>query len=130
MLLQRTTAKEQQRRLIAAVLPSEALHEYGGVVVENHVNIVRPVASALRGCAGLLTPQILSSILNSRVADRIFRCMSGSVAVSAYEIEALPVPDPDAMRSLGDLVRRSATSQEIDQFLLDAYHDRLEQLAS
>ena len=43
VLLQRTTAKEQSRRLIAAVLPSALIAEYGAVVVENHLNMIRPV---------------------------------------------------------------------------------------
>ena len=37
ILLQRTTAKEQCRRLIAAELPASFIEEHGAVVVENHL---------------------------------------------------------------------------------------------
>ena len=37
VLLQRTTAKEQPRRLIAAELPAAFIEEHGAVVVENHL---------------------------------------------------------------------------------------------
>ena len=38
VLLQRTTAKEQRRRLIAAELPASFISEHRAVVVENHLN--------------------------------------------------------------------------------------------
>ena len=40
VLVQRTTAKEQRRRLIAAVIPNSFVLEYPGFVVENHLNMV------------------------------------------------------------------------------------------
>ena len=47
-LVQRTTAKEQNRRLIAAELPASFIKKHGAVVVENHVNMVRPANDANR----------------------------------------------------------------------------------
>jgi len=46
------------------------------------------------------------------VADRAFRCVSGSVAVSAYELEALPAPG--ALGGLARLVRARASRQRIE----------------
>jgi adenine-specific DNA-methyltransferase len=43
VLVQRTTAKEQSRRVIAAVLPVRVLRDHGGVVIENHLNMIRPL---------------------------------------------------------------------------------------
>ena len=43
VLLQRTTAKEQCRRLIAAELPAAFIEEHGAVVVENHLNMIKPL---------------------------------------------------------------------------------------
>jgi len=40
VLLQRTTAKEQERRLSSAVIPQAFIDQHGGVVVENHLNII------------------------------------------------------------------------------------------
>ena len=116
VLVQRTTAKEQRRRLIATVLPASLLREHGGAVVENHLNMVRP-----RRRRPLVTPAAVAAFLNSAVADRIFRCLSGSVAVSAFELEALPVPEPGRLKDLEVAVRRHASREEIDQICLSLY---------
>ena len=92
VLLQRTTAKEQSRRLIAAELPIDFLDEHGAVVIENHLNMIRPINGTPSIPAALL-----SALLNNSIVDRAFRCISGSVAVSAYEIENLPLPDPEVL---------------------------------
>lgn len=86
IVLQRTTSIEQHKRLICAVLPQSFVDEHGGAVVENHLNMLRP--STDKG----LTPEFMAFILNSRAVDLAFRCISGSVAVSAYELEHLPFP--------------------------------------
>jgi adenine-specific DNA-methyltransferase len=49
-----------------------------------------------------------------RAADHAFRCVSGSVAVSAYELEALPLPPPDETIELHKLVQLKADRQRID----------------
>jgi adenine-specific DNA-methyltransferase len=108
VLLQRTTAKEQPRRLIAAELPSQFVKKHGGVVVENHLNMVRPNPLAK------VSTGVVSAILNSQVVDQVFRCLSGSVAVSAFELEALPLPSPDLLGSLAELVACKANSKAID----------------
>ncbi len=109
VLLQRTTAKEQARRLIAAPLPDEFLARHGAVVVENHLNMLRPIADAPAVRAG-----VLAAFLNSAAADRAFRCVSGSVAVSAYELESLPLPSPEELDGLRSLVRNRATRARIE----------------
>lgn len=109
VLLQRTTAKEQARRLIAAALPPEFVAKHGGVVVENHLNMVRPITDAPPVLA-----DVLAAFLNSAAADRAFRCVSGSVAVSAYELEALPLPSPEELDELRRLVDRGAGRDRIE----------------
>ena len=37
--------------------------------------------------------QLLTRLLNTATLDRIYRCLTGSVAVSAYELSFLPLPD-------------------------------------
>jgi Eco57I restriction endonuclease. len=87
VLVQRTTAPEQRRRLVVAELTSAELEANGGrVVVENHVNVLRPRASAV------LSQRVLTQVLKTTTVDRVMRCLCGSVAVSAYELEALPLP--------------------------------------
>lgn len=109
VLLQRTTAKEQSRRLIAAALPVDFLEKHGGVVVENHINMIRPITEAPQ-----ISAEVLSAFINSTAADRAFRCVSGSVAVSAYEIESLPLPAPEDLKDLTELVECSADREAIE----------------
>jgi adenine-specific DNA-methyltransferase len=97
VLLQRTTAKEQPSRLIAAELPAQFLEQHGAVVIENHLNMIRPINGT-----PVVSAAILTKLLNNSIVDRAFRCISGSVAVSAYELENLPLPAPeDLMQLLG-----------------------------
>lgn len=109
VLLQRTTAKEQSRRLIAAALPASFIKTHRAVVVENHLNMVRPLNSRPP-----VSALVLSAVLNSAAADRAFRCLNGSVAVSAYELEALPLPDPEDLTDLAALCRRKASRARVE----------------
>jgi adenine-specific DNA-methyltransferase len=109
VLLQRTTAKEQSRRLIAAALPAEFLEKHGGVVIENHINMIRPTTEAPQ-----VSAEVLGAFINSAAADRAFRCVSGSVAVSAYELESLPLPGPQDLVELTRLVDAGADRESIE----------------
>ncbi len=94
VLVQRTTAPEQERRVVCVELTRADLDAWGGaVVVENHVNVLRP----RDGEAPLITQPTLSAVLSTRCVDRLVRCLSGSVALSAYELEALPLPDAETL---------------------------------
>lgn len=103
VLVQRTTAVEQRRRIVAALLTADDLAAWGGrVVVENHVNVLTSDDSGT-GDSGTddsgtgLTSRLLAALLRSRALDRLYRCLSGSVAVSAYELAALPLPGPEVL---------------------------------
>jgi len=109
ILLQRTTAKEQSRRLIAAELPRGFVAEHGAVVIENHLNMIRPTS----GAPAILS-KVLTAFLNSEIVDKAFRCLSGSVAVSAYELEALPLPPPEALAELAKLLKNGASREAIE----------------
>ncbi len=95
VLVQRTTAPEQPRRLVAALLDPPTIAQWGGeLVIENHVNVMR--------CSdpeSPLSPGLLTNLVRTPTFDRLFRCLSGTVAVSAYELEALPLPPPDTLRA-------------------------------
>jgi adenine-specific DNA-methyltransferase len=109
VLVHRTTAKEQRRRLIAAELPQSFIDQNGGVVVENHLNMVRPSSTPT------VSPATVAAVLNSETIDRLFRCINGSVAVSAFELEALPLPSPSAMKALDWQIACGASREAIDQ---------------
>ena len=109
VLLQRTTAKEQSRRLIAAELPAAFIEAHGAVVVENHLNMIKPLDGAPR-----VASAALAVLLNSDVVDQVFRCINGSVAVSAYELEALPLPPPDDVKEIERLMKRRASREMLE----------------
>lgn len=115
ILLQRTTAKEQTRRLIAAILPQTFLEKWGGAVVENHVNIIRPVSKSPK-----LPISVVAALLNSDVLDQAFRCLNGSVAVSAYELNALPLPAPSRLLQMQHLdVREKGKKNDLSDQLTE-----------
>ncbi|MCB1132534.1 MAG: N-6 DNA methylase [Verrucomicrobiae bacterium] len=116
VLVQRTTAKEQNRRLVAAVLPASFVRKSRGVVVENHLNMVLPEAS--NASAGL---GAVAAVLNSGIADRLFRCLSGSVAVSAFELGSLPMPDPHEMAEIDKVISHGGGQPEIERILCKCY---------
>jgi adenine-specific DNA-methyltransferase len=107
-LLQRTTAKEQPRRLIAAELPPKFVEQHHGVVVENHLNMIRA------NTIPKVPAAVVAAVLNSQIVDQVFRCMSGSVAVSAFELEAVPLPSPEKLVKLKRLVRERTSREAIE----------------
>ena len=98
VLLRRFTAKEEDRRLVAApFFARDWPHEHVGL--ENHLNYVyhrrRELDdSEVRG---------LVALFNSRLFDTYFRTVSGNTQVNAAEILSLPFPDMDRVASLGRL---------------------------
>lgn len=115
VLVQRTTAKEQQRRLIAAELSQAFIETHGGVIVENHLNMVRAIGTPK------VSPAAVAAILNSDIIDQVFRCISGSVAVSAFELEAIPLPPASAMPAIERLVSGGASRAAIEKALRGLY---------
>jgi hypothetical protein len=116
VLVQRTTSKEQARRLVCAVLPDDFLDKHGAAVIENHINTVYPSAKPSD-----ITPETLATLLNSKAADAAFRCISGSVAVSAYELNSLPLPTLQQMKQLQILIQ-SQTSPTIIQNTIEHFY--------
>ncbi|AGB02289.1 HsdM family class I SAM-dependent methyltransferase [Methanoregula formicica] len=109
ILIQRTTAKEQKKRIVATTLPKEFLHMHGGVVIENHVNIIKQTKSP-----SLASLETLAVLLNSKMIDKIFRLINGSVAVSAFELKALPLPNKSDIRHLEQLIQSGVSNSEIE----------------
>lgn len=88
VLVQRTTAKEQHRRLIAAEMSETFMMEHGRVTVENHLNMVVPTVAR-----PAVPTWAVAAFLATATADRVLRCINASVAVSASELAAMPLPD-------------------------------------
>lgn len=109
-LVQRTTAKEQARRLVAATMPRSFVNENPSFTVENHVNMVRPLAAQSE-----VHLETITSIFNTEAIDAAFRCVSGSANVSAYELErGLPLPDRKEILSIQRLIQSGAARQDIE----------------
>ena len=115
VLVQRTTSKEQNRRLVAAVMPAAFAKKHGGAVVENHLNMVYSASD--KG----ISPETISAVLNSHALDAAFRCISGSVAVSAYELNALPLPDLQDLLSIQNLIENGADPVLVEKRLNKIY---------
>ncbi|ORA82397.1 Eco57I restriction-modification methylase domain-containing protein [Mycobacterium malmoense] len=98
VLVQRTTSPEQNRRLVAAHLGDQELAARNGrVTVENHVNVLRPAPDAA------LSEAALTRVLSTRTMDQVVRTISGSVALSAYELQSIPMPDRSTVTAWEDL---------------------------
>ena len=91
LLVQRTTAKEQRRRIVAA-FPLGWEHAAGSFFVENHLNLVVPVKGVVP-----LPPEVVLALLNSRLFDFIFRTFNGNTQVSATELNVMRCAAPDAL---------------------------------
>jgi len=117
VLVQRTTSKEQSRRLVAAVMPQSFVDKHGGAVVENHLNMVL----ATKGVEPALQIATIAALLNTSAVDRAFRCISGSVAVSAYELNAVPLPDKAALLVLEQMLLDDAPWVAIERYVAGLY---------
>jgi predicted RNA methylase len=117
ILLQRTTAKEQEKRLISAILPQNFIRTHKGVVIENHLNII----SSLGSDKTSISIKTMNTLLGCSIVDRAFRCISGSVAVSAYELNALPLPSKEQLIKLEDYVKKGRGAKAIDKLVKSFY---------
>jgi adenine-specific DNA-methyltransferase len=107
VLVQRTTSKEQSKRILTAVMPKDYIDKWNGAVVENHVNILYPIGEPR------ISLEALSLIMNTKIVDSIFRCISGSVAVSVAELHALPLPNYENIKEL-DMLLSNSVNKNLD----------------
>ncbi len=121
VLLQRTTAKEQNRRLISALVPQEFLDQNGGAVVENHLNMIYSSWPEMAH----ISANTVAILLNTQIVDRAFRGISGSVAVSAYELNALPLPTIEQMKELETMIDAGRSQEMIERQVAKYYGEKL-----
>lgn len=101
VLLKRFTAKEEKRRLVAAIM--EARDCYSPLVgLDNKLNYIHKPKGELTVSEALG----LAALFNSALFDRYFRAVSGNTQVNAAEIRMLPIPDLGAIARLGEKVSR------------------------
>lgn len=124
VLVQRTTSKEQSRRVLGAVIPQDFIDRNNGVVVENHLNIVYS-----DGLIREVTVETINALLNSEVFDRIYRCISGSVAVSAYELMSVPLPTIEGLTKLQKIILAGSDRLTIEKCVAKLYGENKVELA-
>lgn len=121
VLVKRLTAKEESRRVRAAVCHPSVVSG-SQIAFENHLNVFH------RANQGL-PPDLaygLAAYLNSSFVDRYVRQFNGHTQVNATDLRHLRYPSQRSLVELGALVRQEKpeTQEELDeaveQFLLDA----------
>lgn len=96
VIVQRTSNRDQNKRLNAAVVPKKFRDEFAdGFLAENHVIIVESLTGR-----PLVSPRMLAKLLNAGVINERFSAVSGSFSVSAKLLQRLALPDPEAIRAI------------------------------
>lgn len=80
------------------------------MVIENHVNVLVPDEEPM------VSAKLLLALLRSQAIDRVARCLSGSVALSAYELESLPLPHKSVLEEWARL-----PDDQLDAAITEAY---------
>jgi len=119
ILVQRTTAREQPRRLVAAY-PEEFLTNQEQYAVENHLNCIVQVDST-----SPVSAWYVLGLLNSKLYDYVFRILNGSTQVSATELDLLPVPIQVSSFLQGAVTERAVALQQCWNAQVDAEIDNL-----
>lgn len=99
VILRRFSAKEEPRRITAAVLPGD-MFDMPYIGLENHLNYIY----RLQGDLSLAEATGLAAFLNSSLVDRYFRITNGNTQVNATELRKLPLPSWEKIAHLGNIV--------------------------
>lgn len=109
IVLRRFSAKEEPRRITAAVL-SEKMFGTEFIALENHLNyLYRP-----EGTLSYEEAIGLAAFLNSSLVDRYFRIISGNTQVSATELRNLPLPSQEQIVRIGKQITQVWGEQDIE----------------
>ena len=127
VLCQRTTADEQDRRIIASIFNPDK-QGTTGAFNENDTNYITT--------ADYQTALLILGLINSKLYDYCFRCFNSNTHVSGGELSALPMPNAPSWRKLTSLIpdlvlkimkaRESAKSsealeKELDMIVYEAF---------
>jgi adenine-specific DNA-methyltransferase len=115
VLTKRFSAKEERRRVVAAIYDPERVGWCGPVGFENHVNYFHEEGSGLP----LNLAKGLAAFLNSTLVDEFFRQFNGHTQVNATDLRSLGYPDRLALQRLGARLADALP----DQHTLDALVD-------
>lgn len=118
VLVKRFTAKEQKRRLTAAVLDPGRIN-FNHVGIENHLNYFHQNGSGLP----MDLAKGLAAYLNSTMVDQFFRLFSGHTQVNATDLRNLKYPDSRALTAIGKRIGDAFPIQEtLDHIIREELH--------
>jgi adenine-specific DNA-methyltransferase len=123
IIMRRFSAKEEPRRITAAVL-QEGSFGTELIALENHLNYLYSPTGKLmyEDAVGL------ASFLNSSLVDRYFRIISGNTQVSATELKKLPLPSWELIVRIGEQiiqVQEEPDTETIEQIIMDVLGQEL-----
>ncbi len=129
VLVKRFSAKEERRRVVAAVFRAKQAPA-DGVGFENHLNYFHQDGKGLP----VTLARGLAAFLNSTLVDLYFRQFNGHTQVNAADLRKLRYPSREALESLGSRVGGGFPRQEeldglIREELLDMAEDPKSPLA-
>lgn len=107
VLVKRFSAKEEPRRISAAICDSQSLPQ-AEFAFENHLNYFHQAGQGLP--ANMATG--LAAYLNSTLADTYFRQISGHTQVNASDLRSLRYPSLPTLERIGDVLGNRAVSQD------------------
>ncbi|MCX6022974.1 MAG: SAM-dependent methyltransferase, partial [Chloroflexi bacterium] len=115
VVMRRFSAKEEQRRIVAAPY-FRAAFAANYIGLENHLNFIRRLNGELSDeeiCG-------LAALLNSSMVDEAFREISGNTQVSATELRKMPLPSLEAIVEIGrSCLAPNSSLARIDELVLD-----------
>lgn len=111
VLVRRLTAKEEDRRVVAALLHEGQLG-FDELGLENHLNYFHANGDGLDRRLG----QGLTKYLNSSLVDRYIRLFSGHTQINASDLRALRYPSATQLHRLAAAASESDTDALIASF--------------
>lgn len=118
VLVKRFSAKEERRRIVAAVFDSSI--PCGGMVgFENHLNYFHAEGRGF----GLQLAKGLCTFLNSSIVDSYFRHFSGHTQVNATDLRRLKYPTVNQLQSLGTRCQDGMDQHAIDRLIAEEIFD-------
>ncbi|XFA73060.1 BsuBI/PstI family type II restriction endonuclease [Thermosynechococcaceae cyanobacterium Okahandja] len=114
VLVKRFSAKEEKRRVVAAICdPTRLNAEFIGI--ENHLNYYHQNGKGLPP----LVAKGLAAFLNSTLVDEYFRQFSGHTQVNATDLRNLRYPSLSQLMAIGEKIGDEfPKEEEIDQIVL------------
>ncbi len=110
VLVKRFSAKEERRRIVAAILDPRKI-EADWLAFDNKTNFFHVAG---RGLSEALAKG-LATYLNSTIIDRYFRLFSGHTQVNAEDLRRLPYPAADQLLALAGSFGGSHEQARIDK---------------